>query len=67
MTAKSKVSNDVLDAARDLQSFCKLQKWLACFIGGADAKDEPEILDRLRRLVAVTIGARFAPRKSRRA
>jgi len=67
MTTTRKVSNDILDAARDLQSFCQLQKWRTCFIGGADAKDEPEILDRLRRLVAVTIGTRFGPRKSRRA
>ncbi|MEO6061517.1 MAG: nucleotidyl transferase AbiEii/AbiGii toxin family protein [Thermoflexales bacterium] len=34
MTTTRKVSNDILDAARDLQSFCQLQKWRACFIGG---------------------------------
>ena len=106
MTKPHKVSNDVLDAARDLQSFCQLEKWRTCFIGGvavqrwgaprftqdaditvrmrqnrkldlklvweevaplSEAKDEPEILYWLRRLVAVTIGARFAPRKPRRA
>lgn len=34
MTTSHKISNDVLDAARDLQSFCQLKKWRMCFIGG---------------------------------